>query len=324
MKFTIVGAGALGSIYAAYLARAGHTVSLLARGERGAALQRHGITVVGQEAFSVKCNIVTDPRTLSDTDVVIVAVKTYNTDAAVTQLANINTQSVFSVQNGILKNAQLGQVFGSTATLGAVGMLGGSVLPPLDGRPGDVDYKMPGATIIGEPTGALSERVESIVQALAAAGLDTQSSTEIDSIEWSKFIGWSGISALAVLTRLPTYRFLLEEETATLALRVMRETASVARSQGIKLQDVGMTSPTILDGPQADAVAVLQTNAKRMQDSGTAFRQSILQDADRQRPLEVEETLGHTLTLAQSAGIDTPTLDFCCRILRVVSRAAAD
>ena len=48
MNFVIVGAGALGSIYAAYLARAGHQVSLIARGERAAALAKHGIAVVGE------------------------------------------------------------------------------------------------------------------------------------------------------------------------------------------------------------------------------------------------------------------------------------
>jgi len=59
MKFVIVGAGALGSIYAACLARTRHEVSLIARGERAAALAEHGIGIVGEESFSVHCNIVT-------------------------------------------------------------------------------------------------------------------------------------------------------------------------------------------------------------------------------------------------------------------------
>ena len=59
MNFVIVGAGALGSIYAAHLARAGHEVSLIARGERAAALARHGIGIVGEELSTARCNIVT-------------------------------------------------------------------------------------------------------------------------------------------------------------------------------------------------------------------------------------------------------------------------
>ena len=59
-----------------------------------------------------------------------------------------------------------------------------------------------------------------------------------------------------------------------------------------------------------------------MRTNAPGFRQSILQDADRNRRLEVSETLDYTLALAKKYGIAVPTLDLCCRILRVVSRAA--
>ena len=61
-----------------------------------------------------------------------------------------------------------------------------------------------------------------------------------------------------------------------------------------------------------------------MRASGVVFRQSILQDADRGRRLEVDDTLAYTVKLAGELGVDVPTLDFCCRILRVVSRAAGE
>ena len=97
MKFVIVGAGALGSIYAAYLARSEHQVSLIARGERAVALATHGISVEGKDSFSVHCDIVTQPETLKQADVVIVAVKTYDTDAALEPLRGLKADSVFSV-----------------------------------------------------------------------------------------------------------------------------------------------------------------------------------------------------------------------------------
>ena len=59
MKVVIVGAGALGSLYAAYLARDGHDVSLIARGERALALATHGVCVTGAETFTARCDIVT-------------------------------------------------------------------------------------------------------------------------------------------------------------------------------------------------------------------------------------------------------------------------
>src|SRR5205809_139211 len=99
MNFVIIGAGALGSIYAAHLTRAGHQVALVARGERAASLARHRIAIEGKAAFSARCNVVTDMGTLQQTDVVIVAIKTYDTEQALAPLRGLRAKSAFSVQN---------------------------------------------------------------------------------------------------------------------------------------------------------------------------------------------------------------------------------
>ena len=71
-----------------------------------------------------------------------------------------------------------------------------------------------------------------------------------------------------------------------------------------------------------DALAIVQAFAEDLRTTSPDLRPSILQDADRGRRLEVNETLGYSLTLAQRFGLPAPTLDLCCRVLRVVSRAA--
>jgi 2-dehydropantoate 2-reductase len=324
MHFVVVGAGALGSIYAAYLARHGHRVSLIARGERAAALARHGIAVTGQDTFKVQCDVVTRPESLREADVVIVAVKTYDTDEALAPLGQLRTKCAFSVQNGVLKDRQLGEVFGAQATLGAISMVGGEVLPAKDGLPGPVHYNMANPTIIGEPGGGPSQRVDETVDALVQAGLNAQASDDIVSVEWSKFVSWSGFSTLAILTRLPTWRFMSDADTAPLVARVMRETASVAVRHGVRLQDSGFTSRAFIHGSEEDAVRAVQSHGEKMRVNAPAFRQSILQDADRNRRLEVHETLDYILGLGKELDVPTPTLDLCCRILRLVSRAAAE
>ncbi len=322
MKFVIVGAGALGSLYAAYLARAGHQVALIARGERAAALASHGISVEGKDAFTARCDIVTQPDTLRETDVVIVAIKTYDTAQALAPLRGLRCRSALSVQNGVLKNRQLGEVFGHQAVLGAVGMLGGDILPVKENLPGAVRYNVVGPTIIGEPAGGDSARVKEIVDTLVQAGLEARASDNITSVEWSKFVGWSGFSALAVMTRLPTWRFLTDADTALIAARVMRETAAVAIRHGVTLQDSGFASAAFRNAGEEDAVKAVQAHGEKMRANSPGFRQSILQDADRNRRLEVHETLDYTLDLAAKFGVATPTLDLCCRVLRTVSRAA--
>ncbi|MFN0313783.1 MAG: ketopantoate reductase family protein [Burkholderiales bacterium] len=322
MILVIVGAGALGSIYAAYLARGGHQVSLIARGDRAAALAKHGIAVVGQDSFTARCDIVTRAETLRDADVLIVATKTYDTEQALASLRGLTVRSAFSVQNGVLKNAQLSGAFGPQATLGAVSMVGGDVLPAEGGLPGAARYNMAGPTIIGEPSGGESPRVKELVDTLVRAGLNAQSSSDITSVEWSKFVGWSGLSTLAVMTRLPTWRFLADADTALVAARVMRETANVAMRHGVKLQDSGFSGKAFTGGSEEDAVKAVQAHGAKLKATAPSFRQSILQDADRNRRLEVHETLDHILALAAELGVATPSLDLCCRVLRTVSRAA--
>jgi 2-dehydropantoate 2-reductase len=322
MHFVVIGAGALGSIYAAYLCRGGHQVSLLARGPRAAALEQHGVVVAGQDGFTARCDIVTDAQTLRRADVLILATKTYDTAEALAPLRALEVDAAFSVQNGVLKNQLLADVFGAPATLGAVSMVGGDVLPAEADRPGAVRYSMAGPTIIGETAGGTSARVGQIVDAFERSGLKAQASDDITSIEWSKFVGWSGFSTGAILTRLPTWRFMADADTALLVARVMRETAAVAMRHGVTLQQSGFSGAEFVGASEPDAVKAVQAYGEQMKAKAPQFRQSILQDADRKRRLEVNETLDYTLQLAAQYGIAIPTLDLCCRVLRAVSRAA--
>ena len=322
MKIVVVGAGALGSIYAAYLARDGHDVSLIARGERARALAKHGVLVEGMEAFSAHCGIVTEPERLRSADLLIVATKTYDTRNALQSMRTLKVASAFSVQNGVLKNEMIAETFGQAAALGAVSLLGGQVLPAQGDEPGAVRYTMPGATIVGEISGGESSRVHDVVGALARAGLNAQASNQVTSVEWSKFVSWSGVSAMAILTRQPTWRFLVDPDTALMAARVMRETAAVALRQGVTLIDSRLTSAAFIHRSEAEAVKIIQAYGEQLKASAPGLRQSILQDADRGRRLEVDETLDYTIALAARLGVPTPTLDLCCRVLRMVSRSA--
>jgi len=68
------------------------------------------------------------------------------------------------------------------------------------------------------------------------------------------------------------------------------------------LQDSGFTSAAFMNGSEADAVKAVQAHGEKMKANSPAFRQSILQDADRNRRLEVHETLDYTLKLARNSG----------------------
>src|SRR3989442_8811545 len=112
MKIVILGAGALGTVLGAHVARAGEDVTLIARGQRAAYLQEHGATITGLVDLTVPVPVVTDPSQLHDADVLIVTVKTYDMAAALHSVEHLDVGSVLSLQNGVLKNEQLAQTFG--------------------------------------------------------------------------------------------------------------------------------------------------------------------------------------------------------------------
>jgi len=68
--------------------------------------------------FTVPCTVVTDPSTVHEVDALVVAVKAYDTVSALTGLRHLRVQSIFSVQNGVLKNEQLASTFGAEKTTG--------------------------------------------------------------------------------------------------------------------------------------------------------------------------------------------------------------
>src|ERR1043166_8349181 len=96
MKIVILGAGALGTVLGAHLARAGEDVTLLARGQRAASLQEHGATITGLVDFTVPVRVVTNPQQVHEADVLIVTVKTYDMEPALHSIKHLQVASVLS------------------------------------------------------------------------------------------------------------------------------------------------------------------------------------------------------------------------------------
>ncbi len=84
--FAVLGAGAMGSIVGGHLARAGHSVVMLARGERSQQLERHGLTIKGLAAFTTPVRTLREPAALESAGTLIVAMKTPGTAEALAAL----------------------------------------------------------------------------------------------------------------------------------------------------------------------------------------------------------------------------------------------
>jgi 2-dehydropantoate 2-reductase len=320
VKIVILGAGALGSILAGQLIRAAEDVTLLARGARARHLAAHGLTLRGLADYTVPVNVVTDPGEVGDCDLLIVTVKTYDMEAALTPLRHVRAASVISVQNGVVKNEQLAAAFGRPAVLGCAANFSGEV-----DADGVCNFTRNVGLLIGELPAGVSLRVQEVVATIDRAGVKTLAVDNIQTVEWSKFVAWLALTPPAVLARLPTHVFLQDPDTALLVVQLAREAVALATGLGVEVDDsVGLAPAKALSTlPLDEAIAFQQGVGNQMAAApGVPHRMSGLQDVERGRRLEVEETLGYVVHRAAELGVDVPRTDACYRLIAALSRAS--
>jgi len=316
MKIVILGAGALGSIIGGHLARAGEDVTVIARGQRAAYVQQHGITLTGLADFTVPVAVTTQPQAVHAADVLVVAVKTYDTEPALESVSHLKVGSVLSIQNGVLKNEQLARTFGWDKVLGAAVVLSGEVTPA-----GPVRFTLNEYFALGELPEGTSARVQALVTALVRAGIRAEAAAQIRTVEWSKYALFMSWMAPAVLTRLETYKFLTHPDTAAIIAQLLQETALLAAKLGIPLEDrVQLPVKTLCSMSLAEAVATIRHFGAVMEVQAPAHKLSTLQDLERSRRLEVEETLGYVVRKGAELDVPLPTLDTCYRLIAGINR----
>lgn len=319
-RFVIVGAGALGSILAAHLVRAGHDVTLLARGERAERLRQDGLRLTGLLALEARCRVVTDPRELRATDTLVVATKAIATAETLAGLRHLALESAFSVQNGVIKNELLGAAFGPQRVLGCMADFSGELLPN-----GDVKFTRNVGLHLGEIGASTSDRARALVALLEAAGIRASVSADIRVREWSKFVGWVAQLPLAVLTRRLTWEFLTDSHAASVIVKLARETKALADAAGIAIEDAPpLPVASMASATDAEAARLVGAVGRRYRDTAPEHRMSAQQDALRGRPLELAETLGFALERAAELGVAMPALTLIYGVLQASFPSAAD
>jgi len=313
MRFAILGAGALGTILGAHLSRAGHEVAMLVRGERARVLQRQGLVLNGLSDIKARPAVIDDPRKLHETGTLIIATKAIDSAQALETLRHLRLDNAFSVQNGVLKNELLAAVFGYSRVLGAMADFSGELLAN-----GEVKFTRNVCLHIGEEKGGVSPRAEELAAAIDAAGVRCVAASNIRTREWSKFTGWIAQFPLAVLTRQITWKFLMDERSAMVIVRIVREAAQLAAAMDVELTDMPpLPVPSIVHGSDEQAIEIIRGIGQRFLETSPEHRMSAQQDVLRGSRLEYEETLGYALAKGRELGVAMPTLDTCYRVLSV-------
>lgn len=323
MRIVILGAGALGTILAAHLAADGHEVSLIARGRRAQQLREAGLVVRGLRDISTRCDVLTDPAMAPPADLLILTAKTYDNEAAVASLAGDRFDSVFSVANGVVKNAELARGFGDARVLGCMADTSGELLDD-----GSANFTRNVMLHIGVPGGGTNPRAETVAATIHASGVNARAVANIDTVEWSKFVGWTALLSLSVLTRLKTANFLSQNACAEIAAKMIREMGAIAAAKQIEIVDQSpLPVASVISGSIDNARDVLVTVGREWLRVAPDHRMSSLQDLERGKRLEVDETLGYAIAEAQRLGLSVPTLSICYKLVTGINnelRTAAE
>jgi 2-dehydropantoate 2-reductase len=315
-EFVILGAGAMGSIFGALLARAGHSVVMLVREGRARQIQAEGLRLTGLEDFSIRLTAISDPAQLRRAGALIVAMKTLGTAAALAPLRHVQFDAALSLQNGAFKDDRLVEAFGRQCVLGALTDSSGELRPD-----GSVLFTRNVLTVLGELDGTMTPRAESIATRLNSAGIHTRAVADIVTREWSKFCGWAGYMTMAVATRAFSWKFVTDPDGALLIARVVREVGALARARGIALSDDSILPMlSMCRGSEQEAAAAVIHKNRDMQATAPLHRISSLQDFEAGRDLELEETIAVALQQARELNVPMPVLDCLYHLCRSVER----
>jgi 2-dehydropantoate 2-reductase len=289
MKIAFMGAGGVGGLIGARLAQAGADVSFVARGAHLKAMRENGLKLESQvgDVHLPRPRVTDDPASIGPVDLVILAVKLWDTEAAARAMAPLlgPETGVISLQNGVRKDDILRPIVGEQRLMGGVAYMGTAI-----SRPGVIHHTGTMQRVVfGEYDGRRSTRAEMLLEYLRKTGIDAQLSDDVRRSIWEKFVFLVAMAAVTASIRLPIGPIRSHPQTRQLYLDALREAAAVGRAQGVKLPpDFAEERMAFVDTLPATMTASLQL------------------DLERGNPLEVEWLSGSVVELGAAAGVPTP------------------
>ena len=287
----------IGSLYAAHLARVADVSVLCRRDEHARSLNEHGLRVSGRHDFTAELSAATDPADLAEADVVIVATKTTELDAAAARLAgHWPAAVVMTVQNG-LGAEEIVRRHGDWSLVSAVTFMSGT-------RHADthVEYILDTETWLGPYAETPQQRVDEIAALLVESGLKARAFEDLRPAQWSKLIFNSTVNTVAALTGLPHDPHFAErdrlEQLGHLVYALMEEGKRVAAAAGIQLHE---------DPWEMNVLATRR---------GSRHYPSMLEDVEAGRPTEVDQITGALVREADRLGVEVPLQTAMYRLVK--------
>jgi 2-dehydropantoate 2-reductase len=290
MKIVVMATGGVGGYYGARLAAGGEDVHFIARGTHLDALRADGLKLksVNGDLHLQPVSVTDDPRTVGTPDVVIFAVKQYDTVEAARLIALLvgKETAVITVQNGMDPQQRLQTILGSDALMGGTAFITGAAIV----CPGVLIHTGARARLIfGEYGGSTSPRGQRFLAACNSAKIDAVLSSDIVKDMWTKFALLTAFSGVTSMVRKPAGEIMGNPDTRKLLVDAIAETAAVAAAKGVCLGGDFV-------GRHKDYYGNVPPDTKS----------SMLMDLENHRRLELEWLSGAVARFGEEMGVPTP------------------
>jgi len=293
MRIAVMAAGAVGGYFGARMQVAGHDVFFIARGAHLDALRRNGLTLesLHGDLHLPKVNATDKPAEVGPVDIVLFAVKLWDTESAAEQalpLLDPNTRLI-TLQNGVDSYERIAPIVGAERAIPGVTY----VVTVID-RPGVIKQTSTFQAIIcGTIDGRPDPALQAFVDAAKVARIDITLSPHIQSDRWQKFIFLSATSGATSVTRSTMGPILADPDTRALFRNLMAETFAVGRAKGVALDDD----------------YVNQRMAFADKNVPASMKASMANDLDRGNRLELDWLAGRVSQLGRELNVPTPVND---------------
>lgn len=284
MHVAVIGAGAIGSALGAQLSEVVPVTLVGHPNQHLRTLETDPLTVrrAGDAATSNAVDVTTDHAAVEGADLVILAVKSYDTGEAMRDVEPfLGDTAILTLQNGLgniermRETVSPEQVIGGTTTLGAF-------LP----EPGVLRIESAGQTTLGRPWGETDHFLEAVAATFQSAGLETEIDAQIRDRIWEKVLVNVGVNPVTALGGVKNGR-LRSGPGRTLLVSAIEEAQTVAEAEGFRI-----------DAPVERALAVVEATAGN--------RSSMRRDLESNSRTEIDALNGAIVDRAEAHGISVP------------------
>ena len=301
MKTAIIGAGAIGSVVATYLTKAGADVTLIGREDQVAEISQRGLKVCGargEEMIDIKIL----PRLDQEYDLVIFTVKTQDIEAAINENKDFfGNALILSSQNGVQADLHLNKYFPQQNIYSSIVMFGSTYI-----RPGEVTFNFEGNWIVGKPFELIDDKTNEIAEFLRAA-FPVVVSEDIIGMKWLKlFVNFNNcIPAVIGKSMQETFA---DMDLCRLSIMLLKEGVDITQKANVNLVSLPNFPAERIMGlinmPMDQAAGIINKTLTTL--SKEPLYGSILQSIMRKRASEIDYINGEVVRVAKQVRAEAP------------------